>query len=79
MAQVKQVTKEVLKRTLSINVEDGVTASGAVKTKTHNYSGIKAEAADENILAAGNALGGLMATPVQVVVLTDKASLEEAA
>lgn len=74
-----QVTKEIFKRTLSINVEDGVTASGTVKTKAHNYNGLKLDATDEGILAAGNALGSLMKAPVQVVVLTDKAELEEAA
>lgn len=71
------ITQEILKRSLSINVEDGVTAGGLPKTKAHTYSGIKDEATDENLHKAGEALGGLMKKTVQSISLTQKAELSE--
>lgn len=73
------INKEILKLTLCVNVEDGVTAAGSVKTKAHNYSGIKNEAPIDKLHAAGVALGGLMASAVHSITLTEKATLEEAA
>lgn len=72
------ITQQILKRSLSINIEDGVTAGGAPKTKARTYSGVKETASDENLHKAGEALGGLMKKTVQSITVTEKVELAEA-
>lgn len=72
------ITQQILKRSLSINIDDGVTAAGTPKTKARTYSGIKETATDENLHKAGEALGGLMKKAVQSITVTEKAELSEA-
>ena len=71
------VTKELLKQTLSVNVEDGILASGAVKIKCVSFTGINPNATDANVYAAGVALGGLMDNDVNSINLTEKSDLFE--
>ena len=63
------IEKSLAKRTLSVNVKDGVNSDGIDK--------IKADATVENIFAAGTALGSLMAQEVVDIALTEKATLTE--
>lgn len=71
------VTEKFLKRSLTLNIEDGVTAAGTPKTKARTYSGIKEAATADNIHAAGEALGGLMKKTVQSINITEKAEIAE--
>ena len=54
------ITQELLRRSLVINVEDGVNADGSIKTKTRTYSDIKESAPVENLYNAANALVGIL-------------------
>ena len=49
------INQNLLKRSLVINVEDGVNADGSTRTKSRTYSEIKEDSAVENLYAAGNA------------------------
>lgn len=71
------VTEEILKRSLSINMEDGMSASGSPKTKARTYSGIKDDAAADKLYAAGEALDSLMKKTVQSISVTEKTELAE--
>lgn len=71
------VTEEILKRSLSINIEDGMSASGSPKTKARTYSGIKDDAAADKLYAAGETLGSLMKKTVQSISVTEKTELAE--
>lgn len=71
------VTEEILKRSLSINIEDGMSASGSPKTKARTYSGIKDDAAADKLYAAGEVLGSLMKKTVQSISVTEKTELAE--
>lgn len=72
------INQELIKRTLSVNVEDGVNADGTIKTKARTFSGIKNEATAEGLHAAGMAMGALMTTNIDSIVITDKNELVEA-
>ena len=71
------VTKDLLKKTLSVNVEDGILASGAVKIKCVSFAGINPNATDANVYAAGVGLGSLMLNDVNSINLTEKFDLIE--
>lgn len=70
------ITKTLEKRSLILNVEDGYNDDGSVKTKARTYNKVKASASDEAIVAAANALGGLMANQVHSVTVSEKSKLE---
>lgn len=72
------INKTVTKQTMTLNVEDGVTASGADKTKAHNYSSVRIDATAENIVKAATALSGLISHPLVGIVVTEKAELDQA-
>ena len=55
------INQQLIKRSLVINVEDGVNADGSTRTKSRTYSEIKEDSAVENLYEAGNALASLMA------------------
>ena len=55
------INQNLLKRSLVINVEDGVNADGSTRTKSRTYSEIKEDSAVESLYEAGNALASLMA------------------
>ncbi|WP_337366085.1 DUF1659 domain-containing protein [Phascolarctobacterium sp.] len=70
-------SKTIVKQTLTLNVEDGVNSLGAAKMKAHNYSGVRPEAEPAAVLAAAEALGGLIGHELMGVVVTEKAELDE--
>ena len=71
------IEKTIAKRTLGINVKDGVKADGTDKLKAHNYGGVKDTATDENIFAVGQSLSTLMAKDLVEVAITDRATLTQ--
>ena len=71
------ITQELLRRSLVINVEDGVNADCSIKTKTRTYSDIKESAPVENLYNAANALAGLMANTLSGIMLSDRSELIE--
>ena len=73
------IQEQMNKKSLVINVEDGVNTNGSIKTKARTYSGIKAGATAEDCFAVGTALGNLMANTVQGIALSEKVDLVEQA
>ena len=71
------IEKSMAKRTLSINVKDGVNSDGSDKTKACNYGKVKADAAPENIFAVATAMGGLMSKEVVDITITEKSTLTD--
>ena len=71
------INQQLIKRSLVINVEDGVNADGSTRTKSRTYSEIKEDSAVENLYEAGNALAGLMANNMVNIMLNDKSELVE--
>ena len=71
------INQNLLKRSLVINVEDGVNADGSTRTKSRTYSEIKEDSAVDSLYEAGNALASLMATPMVNIMLNDRSELVE--
>ena len=71
------IEQQLIKRSLVINVEDGINADGSTRTKSRTYSEIKEDSAVENLYEAGNALAGLMANNMVNIMLNDKSELVE--
>ena len=71
------INQQLIKRSLVINVEDGVNADGSTRTKSRTYSEIKEDSAVESLYEAGNALAGLMANNMFNIMLNDKSELVE--
>lgn len=72
------INQELVKRSLVINVEDGINADGSARIKTRTYSGIKEDSEVDNLYSAGTALASLMATPMVGIMLNDRSELVEA-
>ncbi|MBQ6618455.1 MAG: DUF1659 domain-containing protein [Phascolarctobacterium sp.] len=71
------INQNLLKRSLVINVEDGVNADGSTRTKSRTYSEIKEDSQVDKLFEAGNALAGLMANNMVNIMLNDKSELVE--
>ena len=71
------INQQLIKRSLVINVEDGVNADGSTRTKSRTYSEIKEDSTVENLFEAGNALASLMANPMVNIMLNDRSELVE--
>lgn len=71
------IDKELLKRSMIINIENGVDENGQTKYKTKTFNGIKEEASLENIHAVGTAVGGLLDAAVKDIELSEKSALNE--
>ena len=71
------INQQLLKRSLVINVEDGVNADGSTRTKSRTYSEIKEDSSVDNLFSAGNTLASLMATPMVSIMLSDRSELVE--
>ena len=71
------IEKTIAKRTLGINVKDGVTTSGADKYKCHNYPNVKDTATAEDVFAVGVAMAGLIDKELSDVSITEKTVLTE--
>ena len=71
------ISKTILKRTLTINTENGTDSEGVTRVKAHNYTGINPGVTLDGLHKAGAALGGLMERAVESIVLTEKDQLTE--
>ena len=71
------INQQLLKRSLVINVEDGVNADGSTRTKSRTYSEIKEDSSVDNLFSAGNALASLMANNMVSIMLNDRSELIE--
>ncbi len=71
------ISKELYKRNLIINVEDGVADDGSTKYKARTFTGIKTGADAAALHSAGTALGSLMAGAVKDVAVYEKSELVE--
>ena len=71
------IQQNLLKRSLVINVEDGVNADGSTRTKSRTYSEIKEDSSVDNLFSAGNALASLMANNMVSIMLNDRSELVE--
>ena len=71
------INQQLIKRSLVINVEDGVNADGSTRTKSRTYSEIKEDSQVDKMFEAGNALAGLMANNMVNIMLNDRSELVE--
>lgn len=71
------INQQLIKRSLVINVEDGVNADGSTRTKSRTYSEIKEDSPVDNLFSAGNALASLMANNMVNIMLNDRSELVE--
>ncbi len=71
------INQQLIKRSLVINVEDGVNADGSTRTKSRTYSEIKEDSQVDKLFEAGNALAGLMANNMVNIMLNDRSELVE--
>ena len=71
------INQNLLKRSLVINVEDGVNADGSTRTKSRTYSEIKEDSQVYKLFEAGNALASLMANNMVNIMLNDRSELVE--
>ena len=74
---VNMINQQLIKRSLVINVEDGVNADGSTRTKSRTYSEIKEDSEVDKLYEAGNALASLMANPMVNIMLNDRSELVE--
>ena len=71
------IAKTIAKRTMTINVLDGPTSTGANKYKAHNYPKVKEAASDEDVYAVGVAIAGLIDAELSDISITEKNLLTE--
>ena len=71
------INQQLIKRSLVINVEDGVNADGSTRTKSRTYSEIKEDSQVDKLFEAGNALASLMANNMVNIMLNDRSELVE--
>ena len=71
------INQQLIKRSLVINVEDGVNADGSTRTKSRTYSEIKEDSQVDKLFEAGNALAGWMANNMVNIMLNDRSELVE--
>ena len=71
------INQNLLKRSLVINVEDGMNADGSTRTKSRTYSEIKEDSQVDKLFEAGNALASLMANNMVNIMLNDRSELVE--
>ncbi len=62
---------------LQVRVENGSTSSGATQYKNINVTQVKLTATDEELLAAGQAIGNLQANPLSGVRLVNSYELSQ--
>ncbi|MFB5190846.1 DUF1659 domain-containing protein [Alicyclobacillus fastidiosus] len=67
MAQTTPVS-----RVLQIQTQVGTTSSGQPKLRSHNYANVALEAADDDLLAVGQALAALIDEPLVQVARVDQ-------
>ena len=70
--------KKVEKVSMQVQLDNGVSSTGAALSKTYTFSNVKTDAAPDAILTAGNALGGLASHELQGVYCTEQSLLSAA-
>lgn len=73
------VLKALTDLKLQVSVLDGTTASGKAKSKNLNYSNIRLDATDEQLMAAGKAICGLTEYTLNGIHRIDTNDLSEGA
>ena len=73
------VNAEIQTLSISIEVENGTDKNGATVYKKKNFSGIKSDAANEDILAVANAIKEIINKPTRDVLLNNISKLVEQA
>lgn len=73
------VQRNIYDLKLQVRVEDGTSASGNVKTKSLNYSNIKLDATDDQLMEAGKAICGVTAYKLAGISRIDTNDLAEGA
>lgn len=68
-------TKSVEKVSLQLQLDNGVSSTGAALSKTYTFNNVKPAATSDAIFNAGNALGGLASHQLQGVYCTEKSLL----
>lgn len=63
------------KSTLNIQVQTGVNTSGQPIVTNRSYSGIKVTAADDDVMAVGQAIAAVQSLPVMAYQRVDYAEL----
>ena len=71
-------TKNMTDIKLQVIVENGTTASGMKATKNISFNQIKLSATDDELLDAGKAVGGLLATSLAGMRLVNTYDLTDA-
>ena len=71
------VEKALEKRTLCINVKNGMNADGTDKVKGYSYNKVKETAADADIFAVGYAMAGLMDKELADISISERSVLTE--
>ncbi|KPV44992.1 DUF1659 domain-containing protein [Alicyclobacillus ferrooxydans] len=74
MAQVTPISRH-----LQLQFQVGTTASGAPKLLNRNYANVLPSAADDDVLAVGQALAGLFADSLYQVTRVDQNGLSSTA
>lgn len=69
------VQKYVTKKSMQLLMVTGHDTDGKALTKSYSYSGVKNEAADNNVYDTANALAGLMTSDLGNVYCTEKNEL----
>ena len=70
--------KTVEKVSMQLQLDNGVSSTGAALSKTYTFSNVKPAATADAIFAAGNAIGGLASHTVQGIYCTEKSLLTQA-
>lgn len=67
--------KITTKSTLNVQVQTGVNTSGLPIVTNRSYSGVKVDAADEDVMAVGQAIAAVQSLPVMAYQRVDYAEL----
>ncbi|GGJ04072.1 MAG: DUF1659 domain-containing protein [Chloroflexi bacterium] len=70
MAQVTPIARH-----LQLQFQNGTTASGLPRLRNRNYPHVSPAAADDDVLAVGQALANLASEPVYAIARVDQAGL----
>ncbi|MCL6548797.1 MAG: DUF1659 domain-containing protein [Alicyclobacillus sp.] len=68
-------TATPISRHLQIQFQAGTSSTGRPLVKSHNYPHVNPNAADDDVLAVGQALGGLFSDPVFQIARVDQTGL----
>jgi hypothetical protein len=69
------VSKVLSSTSLAIEVENGVNGSGKVVYKKKNFSGVKINAAPENVFDVAEAIKGVLSNPARDYLLNETSKI----